>query len=110
MWWSWIGWWLEMGQICIELPKLFWWLDLLGFFMAGLGALCILGSLAFTRTVKSPDIFESDDQVDQYAFKMTVKNPWGRKVVWWLICKGNLWFLFVSSTGFLMQIPAKIWH
>ena len=98
-----------MGQICIELSKLFWWLDLVGFLMGGLGALFILGSVALTRTIKLGDIFEPDDQVDQYIFEMTVKRPWFRKVLWWLISKGNLWFLLISFIGLLMQIPAKIW-
>ena len=98
-----------MGQICIELSKLFWWLDLVGFLMGGLGALFILGSVTLTRTIKLGDIFEPDDQVDQYIFEMTVKRPWFRKVLWWLISKGNLWFLLISFIGLLMQIPAKIW-
>ena len=105
-----MDWWLEMGQICIEVPKLFWWMDLIGFFLAGLGALLILASVAFTGVVKNGDPFEKDDEVDQYVFEMKAKKIWVRQVVWWLIEKGNTWFLFISSVGFLLQIPEKIFN
>lgn len=98
-----------MGQICFDLLKLYWWLDLVGFLMGGMGALFILGSVVLTRNIKLSDGFEPDDQVDQYISEMTAKRPWVRRFVWWLISKGNLLFLLVSSIGFLMQIPAKIW-
>ncbi|PUE15190.1 hypothetical protein B9Z48_12200 [Limnohabitans sp. WS1] len=98
-----------MGQICIDLSKLFRWMDVVGFLLAGLGALLILASVAFTGVVKNGDAFDDDDEVDQYIFEMKAKKIWLREVVWWLIKKGNTWFLFISSVGFLLQIPEKFW-
>jgi len=103
-----MGWWLEMEQVCFDLSKLFWWLDLIGFFMAGLGALLILASVALTGAIKNSDVFEADDDVNQYIFEIKASKPWLRKFVWWLIGKGNFVFLLISSSGFLLQIPEKI--
>lgn len=83
-------------------------MDLIGFFMAGLGALFILASVAFTGAVKNGGIFDEEHEVNEYVFAIKATKPWLRKFVWWLIRKGNFVFLLISSFGFLLQIPAKI--
>lgn len=97
-----------MGQICIDLSKLFWWMDVVGFFLAGLGALLILASVAFTRPIKDGDAFDDPEKVKEYKYEINTEKQFLSEIIWFLIKRGNPWFLLISSFGFLLQIPAKI--
>ncbi len=99
-----------MGQVCFDLSKLFWWLDLIGFFMAGLGALLILASVAFTSPIKDGDAFDDPEMIKEYKYEITINKKFLAEIIWFFIKRGNTWFLLISSLGFLLQIPAKIFN